>query len=249
MKQKIAAAVAALAVSAGLLAVCAGNTQEQQVDGAADAAADKIEVVCATFPAYDWARQVVGDQAERYDITYLMEGGVDLHSYQPSVEDIAKIADADLFVYVSGESDEWAEDAVKTAGGDSLHALSMLEAVGDAALEEEVVEGMEADDHDHDHEAEMTKPADYLGKVVRMKGPYYHTHYEETDANYFYVIIEDATACCSQGIEFVWDDGSHAWPGEYPEDGAAAVVTGAFDTYAEGENVYAHLRDADFIAR
>jgi zinc transport system substrate-binding protein len=73
-----------------------------------------------------------------------MGNGVDLHSFQPSVEDVAKIADADLFIYVGGESDQWPSDAVRAADNPNLHSLSLLEAVGDAAVEEEVVEGMKA---------------------------------------------------------------------------------------------------------
>ncbi len=112
----------------------------------------KIQVVCATFPAYDWVRQVAGDKANDCEITYLMGNGVDLHSYQPTVEDVAKISNADLFVYVGGESDGWAEDAVKAANNQSLHTVSMLEAVGDAAVEEEVIEGMEKEAEEGDAE-------------------------------------------------------------------------------------------------
>lgn len=90
----------------------------------------------------------------------------------------------------------------------------------------------------------MENPATYEGKIVRMGGPYYHTHYDATDNDYFYVIIEDATACCSQGLEFVWGDGSRTWPDEYPEDGHEVVVTGRFEVYNEGSAKYVHLVDA-----
>ncbi len=145
------AVMAAAALCIGLLAGCSGDNKGA-TEAAQATAQDKIEVVCATFPAYDWTREVVGDEAEGYEITYLMGSGTDMHSYQPTAEDIARIADADLFVYVGGESDGWAEDAVKTSGNPDLHALSMLEAVGDSAVEEEVVEGMEAEE-EHEHES------------------------------------------------------------------------------------------------
>lgn len=163
MKKVFSAVVAAAILSIGLLAGCAGTGQNASSSSAQQPAGEKVKVVCATFPAYDWARAVVGDEADRFEIDYLMGSGVDLHSYQPSVQDIAKISDADLFVYVGGESDGWAEDAVKNAKP-GLHALSMLDAVGDAVVEEEVVEGMQADEHEHgdaegaeeghDHEAD-----------------------------------------------------------------------------------------------
>ena len=54
-----------------------------------------------------------------------------------------------------------------------------------------------------------------------------------------------ATAYCAQGLEFVWDDGSHAYPDDYPADGEEVVVTGVFETYAEGEARYLHLVNAN----
>lgn len=147
MNRLLVAALAAFALSAALLSGCAGSGQSPASAGTAGAqsgnANDKIEVVCATFPAYDWVKQVVGDNADRFDITYLMGSGVDLHSYQPSVDDIATISNADLFVYVGGESDRWAGDAVGTVANPDLRTVSMLEAVGNSAVEEELVEGMQ----------------------------------------------------------------------------------------------------------
>lgn len=142
MRQRALVVIAlALALCVMSLSACGGSTT-------ASVAGDKIEVVCATFPAYDWTRRVVGGESDRFDITYLMGNGVDLHSFQPSVEDVAKIADADLFIYVGGESDQWPSDAVRAADNPNLHSLSLLEAVGDAAVEEEIVEGMKAEEED-----------------------------------------------------------------------------------------------------
>ncbi len=151
MKKSIIAAIAAFILCIGVLAGCAGGTQSPGASSASAssapsaqaAAGGRISVVCATFPAYDWVRQVVGEQAGSFEVTYLMDSGTDLHSYQPTVEDIAKVAEADLFVYVGGESDEWAADAVEAAANPGLRTVNMLEAVGDAAVEEEVIEGMQ----------------------------------------------------------------------------------------------------------
>lgn len=90
----------------------------------------------------------------------------------------------------------------------------------------------------------VANPAGYVGKVVRMEGTYYHAHYDETDQDYFYVVIQYATACCAQGLEFVWGDGSRTWPDDYPEDGHEVVVTGVFEVYREGGNGYVHLVSA-----
>ncbi|MCR5845525.1 MAG: metal ABC transporter substrate-binding protein [bacterium] len=163
MKRMIIAVVATAALCMGLIVGCSGTSQSSQSDSN-DSSQEKINVVCATFPAYDWTREIVGDRSDAFEITYLMGSGVDLHSYQPTVEDVAKISDADLFIYVGGESDEWAEDAVEEAANPDLHVVSMLDAVGDAAVEEEIVEGMEAEEHEHgeaDHEDEGEEGPEY----------------------------------------------------------------------------------------
>ena len=112
----------------------------------------KLSVVCTIFPEYDWIRELVGDKKDNYEITYLLDKGVDLHSYQPTAEDIAKIANCDLFVYVGGESDGWVKDALKESKNDKMQVVNLLETLGTNVKEEEVVEGMqEEDEHDHDH--------------------------------------------------------------------------------------------------
>lgn len=92
----------------------------------------------------------------------------------------------------------------------------------------------------------MVDPDAYIGKTVRMNGLYYGSYYEPTGQYYHYCIIQDALACCAQGIEFVWGDGSHIYPDEYPEDETMVVVQGVFETYQEDgdEYLYCHLKDA-----
>ena len=151
MNEKLSAAMAACALCLGMLAGCAPSG-EAAAPGTGTAADEKIEIVCTTFPAYDWARQVVGDQSDRYEISYLMGSGTDLHSYQPTVEDIARISQCDLFVYAGGESDGWVEDVLAGAENPALRTVNMLESIGGAAVEEELAEGMQAGGHDHDHD-------------------------------------------------------------------------------------------------
>ena len=67
-----------------------------------------VSVTASIFPVYDWVREI--SKGVSNDITLLLDSGADLHSYQPSAEDIVRISDSDLFVYVGGESDEWADD-------------------------------------------------------------------------------------------------------------------------------------------
>lgn len=110
----------------------------------------KLSIVTTIFPAYDWVKQVVGDN-KNVDISFLIDKGVDLHSYQASAADIAKITDSDLFVYVGGDSDDWAEDIIKE--NPNLNYINMVDSIGEAALAEELVEGMQ-DEEGHDNESE-----------------------------------------------------------------------------------------------
>ena len=115
----------------------------------AAAEAKKINIVTTIFPIYDWVRETVGNEAEKANISLLLDNGVDLHSYQPTAQDILSISNADLFIYVGGESDEWVEDVLKSVMNPNLKAINLVEAMGDEIKMEEIVEGME---HDHDHE-------------------------------------------------------------------------------------------------
>ena len=92
----------------------------------------------------------------------------------------------------------------------------------------------------------MVSPEEYLGKTVKMDGSFALYHDEATDKYYFACIIADATACCSQGIEFVLTE-DYTYPDDYPEVGGAICVVGIFDTYQEGEYMYCTLRNARFV--
>ncbi len=91
----------------------------------------------------------------------------------------------------------------------------------------------------------MVNPEDYIGKTVRIKGDYYASWYEPSEQYYQYCIIQDATACCAQGMEFVWGDGSHHYPDEYPEENAEIIVTGTFGTYYDEADSYLYCRLED----
>ncbi len=112
---------------------------------------DRLQIVTTIFPEYDWVREVLGDRADSADVTLLLDKGVDMHSFQPTVEDILKIASCDMFIYVGGKSDEWVDDALKEAVNKDMVVINLLEVLGDNVKSEEIVEGME---HDHDHEGE-----------------------------------------------------------------------------------------------
>ena len=90
----------------------------------------------------------------------------------------------------------------------------------------------------------MCDPDSYLGKVIRMAGYYNHFDDQTHGIVYHACIVPDATACCAQGIEFVWA-GEHLWPDEYPEIGTDIIVTGRLELYEEDGMKYLHLADAE----
>ena len=115
---------------------------------------NKISIVCTTFPQYDWVKNILGEEAERFNVTLLLDNGVDMHSYQPAVKDIATAGSSNLFIYVGGESDTWVEDALKEAKNKDLKAINLMETLDNFVKEEEVVEGMQEERKSlgHSHE-------------------------------------------------------------------------------------------------
>lgn len=144
--KKILALLLALWIPAAVLSGCAPQDDS--------AASNKLNIVTTIFPAYDWVREILGDETDRAEITMLLDSGVDLHSYQPTVDDIVKISDCDLFLYVGGESDGWVDDALKNAPNKDRKVIRLLDVLGDSAKAEETVEGMQEEEHDHEEEAE-----------------------------------------------------------------------------------------------
>ena len=90
----------------------------------------------------------------------------------------------------------------------------------------------------------MVNPDAYIGKTVRLNGAFNYCRDENTAQEYFAAVVADATACCAQGIEFVWR-GEHAYPQDYPPLGTEITVTGTFNTYYEGEYMYVQLANAE----
>ena len=143
--KKITALLLALLMLVGALAGCGKQKDDDTTDRT-----DKLSIVTTIFPEYDWVREILGDKADNADVTMLLDNGVDLHSYQPTADDIVKISDCDLFIYVGGESDGWVEDALKNATNKDMKVVNLLEVLGDKVKNEEVVEGMQEEEHEHE---------------------------------------------------------------------------------------------------
>ena len=106
---------------------------------------DKLKVVATTFSTYDFTRQIVGDKA---DITFLLGPGVDAHSYEPSAKDLVTIKNADVFIYIGGEMEQWVDKILETDTIDTnkttlIHVTDCIE-----TIEEQEVDGAE-EEHEH----------------------------------------------------------------------------------------------------
>lgn len=156
MKKNIAAIMTASVLAVSALAGCGNSAKSAATTTAAETAAKaeesrKLSIVTTIYPEYDWVKEILGSNAEHAELTMLLDNGVDLHSYQPTAEDIMKIADSDLFIYVGGESDGWVKDALKEATNEDMKVINLLETLGENVKEEEMVEGMQEGEHHHDH--------------------------------------------------------------------------------------------------
>lgn len=166
--KKITALLLALFMLVGVLAGCGKQNDTNQTD--------KLSIVTTIFPEYDWVREILGDKADNAEITMLLDNGVDLHSYQPTADDIVKISDCDLFIYVGGESDEWVEDALRNAANGNMKVINLLEVLGDSVKTEEIVEGMQEEEHEHEDAEEHEHEDAHAHEDAEE-----HEHEEETD--------------------------------------------------------------------
>ena len=166
--KKITALLLALFMLVGALAGCGKQNDTNQTD--------KLSIVTTIFPEYDWVREILGDKADNAEITMLLDNGVDLHSYQPTADDIVKISDCDLFIYVGGESDEWVEDALRNAANGNMKVINLLEVLGDSVKTEEIVEGMQEEEHEHEDAEEHEHEDAHAHEDAEE-----HEHEEETD--------------------------------------------------------------------
>ena len=106
-------------------------------------AEDTLNIVCTSFPCYDFARAVAGEKAQ---IQMLIKPGSEVHSFEPTPADVMAIAGCDLFIYIGGESDAWVVDILDSFGKAAPKTLRFFDCV----------EGIEAETEDsqaeHNHE-------------------------------------------------------------------------------------------------
>ena len=144
--KKIIALLFALLITVGVFTGC-GN---QNGSESKESAPKKLNIVTTIFPEYDWVKEILGEKAENANITMLLDNGVDLHSYQPTADDLVKIANCDLFIYVGGESDSWVSEALKNTVNKNRKVINLLNTLNTTVKTEEAMPGMQAEEgHNH----------------------------------------------------------------------------------------------------
>lgn len=154
--KKIISSIIALTVASAVFSGCTANENTSENTSSAH----KLSIVTTIFPEYDWTREILGENADNTELTMLLDNGVDLHSYQPTADDIIKISDCDLFIYVGGESDGWVDDALKNSTNKNMKVINLLDVLGDNVKNEETVEGMQEEEEEHENDEEHEEEKD-----------------------------------------------------------------------------------------
>ncbi len=136
--KKIIAVILMLILVFGLFSACSAGSNDDMNEDA------EIDIVTTVFPIYDWVKNIVGDD-ESVDVELLLDNGSDLHNYQPTADDLIKVSNCDMFIYIGGESDKWVDDALKNAVNKNMITVNLMEVIGSNAKEEELKEGMQSE--------------------------------------------------------------------------------------------------------
>ena len=190
IKKIIAGAAILLAVTTSVFAAKAKKSDKNN---------GKIKVVTTIFPEYDWVREILGEKSENVELTLLLGNGVDLHSYQPTIKDVAKISTSDIFIYVGGESDEWVDDVLANATNKNMKVINLMEVLGDKIKAEEFKEGMQAEDeehehHHHDHESDE----DHEEHEHEAEGHHHHDEEEEEYDEHVWLSLRNTKVICTE---------------------------------------------------
>ena len=124
------------------LCSCASQNEADNKDS------QKLKIISTVFPPYDLARQIAGDNA---DISILLPPGSESHTYEPTAKEIIEIQNCDIFLYIGGENEQWAEKIISSNKTDSVKTVKLIDCV--KTLEE-------AELHEEEHEEEHSHETD-----------------------------------------------------------------------------------------
>lgn len=199
--KKIILFVAAAILAVGCLSAC--GAKEEKIPGSAltPDSGKPLQIVTTIFPIYDWVNNILGDNPQGAEVTLLLDKGVDLHNYQPTVDDVLKVSSCDLFLYVGGESDEWVTDVLKEATNKDMVVLNLLDLLGEKAKEEEAKEGMQEEEEEEE------------GEEGEEEGPEYDEHIWLSLRNAVFLIpqIEEAIEKLDPADKAVYQENTAAF--------------------------------------
>ncbi len=163
--KKIVSIILAAALALSVFAGCSGKSDKDK---------SKLKILTTIAPQYDWLKNLT-DGAKDVELNMLLDTGADLHSFQPSTDDIYQISSCDVFVYTGGNSDKWVDNALKN--NEKVLAINLMELLGDKAKEEETVEGMQAEEEEEEEGGKeydehiwlSLKNADYICEKITEK--------------------------------------------------------------------------------
>ena len=101
---------------------------------------NKLQIVSSNFASYDFLRAIIGDTND-VNLTFLLGAGKDTHSYDPTTQDIISIQNADLFVYLGGETEKWADKVLDALKNDNTKVICISDYV--QKIEEKDIDGVE----------------------------------------------------------------------------------------------------------
>lgn len=137
----------------------------------------EFSIITTIYPEYAWTKEILGARTDSVNLTLLIKNGIDLHSYKPTAHDVAKIASADMVIYVGGESDEWIKDALTASPKKGRVEINLMEALGDRVKAEEIVEGMQGERKDERREKREDAKEDH----EHAEAHEHHHHDEEVE--------------------------------------------------------------------
>lgn len=137
----------------------------------------ELSIITTIYPEYAWTKEILGARTDSVNLTLLIKNGIDLHSYKPTAHDVAKIASADMVIYVGGESDEWIKDALAASPKKGRVEINLMEALGDRVKAEEIVEGMQGETKDEKQETREDAKEDH----EHAEAHEHHHHDEEVE--------------------------------------------------------------------
>ena len=149
----------------------------------------KLKIVTTIFPEYDWVKNIMGDKFAQAEVTMLLSNGTDIHSYQPTIQDMMKVSDCDLFIYVGGESDQWISKALKETKNKNMQTVNLLEVLGSKVKNE--------NDEGDEHKVEGESAGESKTIAPRASQPAHKEAKEPDKDEHVWLSLKNAQILCT----------------------------------------------------